>query len=272
MSRFAVDPRWLVLPAADDGAGRDVARSTATWSTRTRRSTSYAPTGVDEVVCEEKHMGSRAVAVRLPGRPRRRRSGSASADGDAAPSTPAPAGRSSTRPGPRSWSSRLRAACAAGCGTSSAPTGWCSTASCCRGRPRRGELIREPVRRRRRRRAGRAARAVSALEAAAGARAGRGRPAGPHPARAGNADAFTRRLPALLLAGRRAGRGAAGAVPAAGRRRARVPTTASRTPGTWRRRPLRRRRPRADHADPARRRLARPAAVAAPRRSRGGRR
>ncbi|HRK47809.1 MAG TPA: polynucleotide kinase-phosphatase, partial [Nocardioides sp.] len=62
MSRFAVDPRWLVyLPAT---------MSPATSSTRTgllehpeQAFDDYVAMGVTSVVCEEKHMGSRAVAV-----------------------------------------------------------------------------------------------------------------------------------------------------------------------------------------------------------------
>lgn len=62
MSRFAVDPRWLVhLPAT---------MSPATTSTREgllehpeQAFDDYAAMGVAGVVCEEKHMGSRAVAV-----------------------------------------------------------------------------------------------------------------------------------------------------------------------------------------------------------------
>jgi polynucleotide kinase-phosphatase len=62
MSRFAVDPRWLVyLPPT---------MSPATSSSREgllehpdRAFDDYAAMGVTSVVCEEKHMGSRAIAV-----------------------------------------------------------------------------------------------------------------------------------------------------------------------------------------------------------------
>jgi polynucleotide kinase-phosphatase len=62
MSRFAVDPRWLVyLPPT---------MSPAATSTREgflehpeQAFAEYAAAGVTEVVCEEKHMGSRAIAV-----------------------------------------------------------------------------------------------------------------------------------------------------------------------------------------------------------------
>ena len=63
MSRFAVDPRWLRLPAADHVAGRHLRSATATSSTPTQAFDEYAGWGVTRVVCEEKHMGSRAVAV-----------------------------------------------------------------------------------------------------------------------------------------------------------------------------------------------------------------
>ena len=42
---------------------RDLAARRATWSTRRRRSPQYRADGVAQVVCEEKHMGSRAVAL-----------------------------------------------------------------------------------------------------------------------------------------------------------------------------------------------------------------
>ena len=62
MSRFAVDPRWLVyLPptmapaptAADPGLLEHPAEAFE----------SFRSCGIDQVICEEKHMGSRAVAV-----------------------------------------------------------------------------------------------------------------------------------------------------------------------------------------------------------------
>jgi protein phosphatase len=62
MSRFAIDPRWLVYlpptmsPVATSGGGgllEDPAQAFA----------AYRAEGVGSVVCEEKHMGSRAVAL-----------------------------------------------------------------------------------------------------------------------------------------------------------------------------------------------------------------
>ena len=72
MSRFALHPRWLLLPAADDGAGGDRRRARTCWSTPTEAFAAYRAAGVAEVICEEKHMGSRAVVARLPRRRRRR--------------------------------------------------------------------------------------------------------------------------------------------------------------------------------------------------------
>src|SRR5213078_2920674 len=62
MSRFAIDPRWLLyLPPT---------MSPVATSTRTdllehpeQAFDAYRADGVDQVVCEEKHMGSRAIAL-----------------------------------------------------------------------------------------------------------------------------------------------------------------------------------------------------------------
>jgi len=68
MSRFAVDPRWLVyLPPTMSPCGTSAAEG---WLERPEEAFHYFKTqGVASVVCEEKHMGSRAVAVvcREPG-------------------------------------------------------------------------------------------------------------------------------------------------------------------------------------------------------------
>ncbi|MGH2946348.1 MAG: hypothetical protein ACRDPC_08830 [Solirubrobacteraceae bacterium] len=98
----------------------------------------YRSQGVASVVCQEKHMGSRAVAVvcRDAATAEQRfgvRSGETGAvytrTGRPFFRSPAQAGAvptDSVPPSPR-----------AACGTSSARDGWCWTASCCRGRPRR---------------------------------------------------------------------------------------------------------------------------------------
>jgi polynucleotide kinase-phosphatase len=62
MSRFAVDPRWLIYlpptmsPAAAANGGAFLERPEQAFE-------EYAAWGVTRVVCEEKHMGSRAIAV-----------------------------------------------------------------------------------------------------------------------------------------------------------------------------------------------------------------
>ncbi len=135
MSRFAVDPRWLVhLPP------------TMSPATSTQREgllehpdqafDDYAAMGVTAVVCEEKHMGSRAVAVLARDEAAaERRFGVA--DGGT--------GTVYTRTGRPFFDDtdvmtdlvgRLRSA-AARCSSGWRPTGWSWTASCCRGRRRR---------------------------------------------------------------------------------------------------------------------------------------
>ena len=62
MSRFAVDPRWLVyLPATM--APAPTAAAPTLLEHPTEAFASYLGSGVGQVVCQEKHMGSRAVAV-----------------------------------------------------------------------------------------------------------------------------------------------------------------------------------------------------------------
>ena len=62
MSRFAVDPRWLVYlpptmsPCATSDAGELLEQPASAFDY-------YRATGVDKVICQEKHMGSRAVVV-----------------------------------------------------------------------------------------------------------------------------------------------------------------------------------------------------------------
>jgi protein phosphatase len=137
MSRFAVDPRWLLwlhptmAPCSTstlDGHLEHPAEVLA----------DYARAGVADVVCEEKHMGSRAVLVVC-----RDESVAATRFGvvDGPPGavcTPAPAGRSSTRPArppssPGCVPRRSRRACS----TTWVPAGSWSTPRYCRGRRRR---------------------------------------------------------------------------------------------------------------------------------------
>jgi protein phosphatase len=63
MSRFAMDPRWLIyLPPTMSPA--ETAPSDVAFLERPQEALSYfASNGVERVVCEEKHMGSRAVLV-----------------------------------------------------------------------------------------------------------------------------------------------------------------------------------------------------------------
>ena len=131
MSRFAADPKWLIyLPptmspcetSGEPGLLEHPAEAFAY----------YRSEGVPQVVCEEKHMGSRAVVIvcrdeeaAAPPLRRRRTTGSAS-------STPAPAGGSSTTPTlEREFLDRVRDAADAtpASGTSWRPTGSASTAS-----------------------------------------------------------------------------------------------------------------------------------------------
>ena len=67
MSRFAVDPRWLIyLPPTMSPAAAAPASTTQQGAFLERPEQAfeeYAAWGVTRVVCEEKHMGSRAIAV-----------------------------------------------------------------------------------------------------------------------------------------------------------------------------------------------------------------
>ena len=91
-------PALAGLPAADDEPGRDLGASRTCSSTRSRRSSPTARDGVDQVVCEEKHMGSRARGARVPApaAAATARFG-APAGAGRAPSGRAPGGRSSAR-------------------------------------------------------------------------------------------------------------------------------------------------------------------------------
>ena len=61
MSRFAVDPRWLLyLPPTMSPAATSPARSAGAPGRGVRL---LPAEGVGQVVCEEKHMGSRAVVI-----------------------------------------------------------------------------------------------------------------------------------------------------------------------------------------------------------------
>ena len=225
MSRFAVDPRWLLYLPPTMAPVRDLARGRACSSTRPRRSPPTAAEGVRAGGLRGEAHGLAGGRAGLPRR-RRRRRGSARPTGGAARCTPAPGGRSSA-------ADLTDAAAATGCARrvddgravrrAGHATGCCSTPSCCRGRRRPGELLRDQY-------------AAVGAAARRGA-AGRGRGAGRRRPRAGvdvgdaarrgtrrraaDADAFTeayRRYcwPTDGLDGVRAG-----AVPGAGHARAR---------------------------------------------------
>ena len=62
MSRFAVDPRWIIYPTADQVARRGQPAPDVLEHPEDAIAY-YRKEGVDRVVCEEKHMGSRAILV-----------------------------------------------------------------------------------------------------------------------------------------------------------------------------------------------------------------
>ena len=111
MSRFAANPKWLIyLPPTMSPCETSTRAGLAGASGRGVRLLPHQ--GVPQVVCEEKHMGSRAVVDRLPGRRRPPASASASTAAKPASSTPAPAGGSSTT---RTWRRSSSPGCARPC-------------------------------------------------------------------------------------------------------------------------------------------------------------
>ena len=63
MSRFAANPKWLIYLPPTMSPSETSKQARAVWSIRRRRSPITAHEGVPQVVCEEKHMGSRAVVI-----------------------------------------------------------------------------------------------------------------------------------------------------------------------------------------------------------------
>ena len=63
MSRFAANPKWLHLPAADHVAVAKRPTAAGLLEHPAEAFAYYRARGVPQVVCEEKHMGSRAVVV-----------------------------------------------------------------------------------------------------------------------------------------------------------------------------------------------------------------
>ena len=207
MSRFALHPRWLpylpptMAPVATSRRARP-ARAPRRGVRGVRR------LGVTSLVCEEKHMGSRAVV--LVHREPRRRAGCRlhphrplvlrrRADGGAAGRRPRRRHRRRAvgRARHRLAAPRRRAAAVVGEGRGAAE-------GAVRRHRRRGALLTAAGRRRLWRRPPPWCR--------------RRRPARPHARPAGRRGRVHRGLPALLLADRRARRRAAGAVPGAGLR------------------------------------------------------
>jgi protein phosphatase len=101
MSRFAIDPRWLLyLPPTMSPVATSVRPDLLEHSDQAFDA--YRAEGVSEVVCEEKqHMGSRAVALVFRDLDAAGR-GSARPAAPSARCGPAPGGRSSTSPAPPS--------------------------------------------------------------------------------------------------------------------------------------------------------------------------
>jgi protein phosphatase len=141
MSRFAVDPRWLLyLPptmSPSPTSGRpDLLEHPA------EAFAAYQSDGVTDVLCEEKHMGSRAVLLACrdeetacPGRCTPGPDGRCSARPAGRPGNRAarPGGWPGNRADPRSrvscWTQCAPGSARPGCGTNWAPDGCCWTAS-----------------------------------------------------------------------------------------------------------------------------------------------
>ena len=212
-------PALAGLPAADDVAVRDQRSGPGCSSTRPRRSPTSARDGVAAGRLRGEAHGLARGRGRLPRRRQPPRRGSASTTASAASSTRAPAGRSSTTP--RLEAGAARRACARpstrpACGTSSRPTGCCSTAELMPWSAKAQELLREQYAAGRR---GRGRAALAATRRVLAQATARGVDVGELLDRsatgADDARALRRGLPALLLAGRRARRPAARAVPRA---------------------------------------------------------
>ena len=132
MSRFAADPRWLIYPAADHVAVRRSAALPEFLEHPAEAFDYFKQEGVERVVCEQKHMGSRAIAIVCRDRRRRRETAVPTSAAKAASSTRAPGAGSSTHPTLRprsSQSSATRADTSRLVACSSTRTGWRSTAN-----------------------------------------------------------------------------------------------------------------------------------------------
>ena len=248
MSRFAVDPRWLLyLPPTMSPVG--TSPRPGLLEHPEQAFTAYRSDGVASVLCEEKHMGSRAVVLVC-----------ASPDVAAARFGVAGPGAVWTRTGRPFFSppltasllDQLRAAAAEAGLFDELGTSWLLLdAELLPWNVKAGPLLRDQY-------AAVGAAALASLPAAAAvleqarrrdlpAEAGRlDALLGRTRARAANAAAFTERLPALLLDHRRPIRRGPRPVPAARLRRRRLPRAPAPV-APRRRRPARRRPPRPDH-------------------------
>ena len=226
MSRFAIDPRWLLyLPPT---------MSPVATSTRDdllehpdQAFDAYRADGVESVLCEEKHMGSRAVLLVC-------RSPADARPGSACPAPPAPIWTRTGRPFfaaelTAALIDQVRAAAEKAGLFDELGTSWLLLdAELLPWNVKAGSLLRDQYAA-----VGAAAlaslpAAVSVLAQASARGPARGRrPAGADPVPAGQRGGVHRRLPALLLGHRRAGRGARRPVPAARLRRRRLPRAAA---------------------------------------------
>ncbi len=246
MSRFAVDPRWLLyLPptmAPPPTSSRpDLLEHPA------EAFAAYRADGVTDVICEEKHMGSRAVLLacrdedtaraRFGGAGRPARGGlypDRAAVLQPGPQPGAGTGRAGPQPGPGPGPARDQPG-AAGHGARRDRRGRALGRAGHRlaaARLRADALVGQgrrpaaaPVRRGRGRGPGRAA--GGRPPAQRGGRAGRGRRGAGRPDRGPGRQrrGVHRRVPPVLLAGQRPGRGTAGPVPGPGHGGRRLPRT-----------------------------------------------
>jgi protein phosphatase len=129
MGRFAVDPKWLVyLPPAVSPS--ETTTEPGLLEHPAEAFAYYRHEGVPHVVCEEKHMGSRAVVVCCRDEDAARRRFGIVDEGFGVCYTRTGGGSSTTARSRRSSSTASAArSTAPGCSTGSRPTGCSSTAS-----------------------------------------------------------------------------------------------------------------------------------------------
>ncbi len=227
MSRFAIDPRWLLyLPPTMSPVATSARPDLLEHPDQAFDA--YRAEGVGQVVCEEKHMGSRAVALVCRDLDAARaRFG---APGDAL-------GAVWTRTGRPFFDEsltarlidRIRAAAEAAGLFDELGTGWLLLdAELLPWSAKAGQLLRDQYAAVGRGRPHRAARRRVGARAGGRGRTRRVRPAGADPVAERQRGRLRRRLPALPLGDRRPGRGPGGPVPAARLRGRRAPGEAAR--------------------------------------------